>query len=213
MFKFIDFIRSLDKFGEPISLNYKGETSFKTVLGATFSIALNLFIMVYAFGQILVLANYEDPQISTYTIYQPRNQNDTINMAETYGNILIAIENQADFSTAMFDPRYLTITAKILTGNNHILNPGGDTVMDLELDFASLDKHPAIFESYAKNYLSEDGVSNLLVLKDPSKVNLVDNFFESNQAEQLVIQIHKCDKKTSSVKCASDREIDEYMKN
>ena len=61
MFKFIDLIRSLDKFGEPISLNYKGETSFKTILGATFSIALNVFIMVYAFGQILVLANYEDP--------------------------------------------------------------------------------------------------------------------------------------------------------
>ncbi len=78
-------------------------------------------------------------------------------MGAAYGNLIIAIENQADFSAAKFDPRYLTITAKILTGNSHILNPGGDTVMDVELDFASLDKHPAAFKSYLRNYLSEDG--------------------------------------------------------
>ena len=134
-------------------------------------------------------------------------------MGETYGNLLIAIENQVDFSASKFDPRYLTITAKILTGNSHILNPGGDTVMDVELDFASLDKHPGLFDSYLRNYLSEDGESNIIVLKDPSKVNLVDNFIESNTANQLVFQIHKCDKKTSSVKCASDREIDRYIEN
>ena len=39
------FFRSLDKFGEPVALNYKGEAHFKTGIGAIFSIALSSFML------------------------------------------------------------------------------------------------------------------------------------------------------------------------
>ena len=45
---FGNFVRSFDVFGEPVSLNYKGEQSFKTIIGALFTLVLKLFIIFYA---------------------------------------------------------------------------------------------------------------------------------------------------------------------
>ena len=47
MFKFINYLVSLDAFGEPVTLNYRGSSTFKTGLGAFFTIALRAFILSY----------------------------------------------------------------------------------------------------------------------------------------------------------------------
>ena len=47
-FSFYNFLKSLDIFGNPVSLNYRGETSFKTGIGAFFSIAITVLLFVYA---------------------------------------------------------------------------------------------------------------------------------------------------------------------
>ena len=47
MFNFIKFLTSLDAFGEPVTLNYKGESTFKTGVGAFFTIVLRAFILSY----------------------------------------------------------------------------------------------------------------------------------------------------------------------
>ena len=47
MFNFIKYIVSQDVFGEPVTLNYKGEATFKTGVGAFFTIALRAFILSY----------------------------------------------------------------------------------------------------------------------------------------------------------------------
>ena len=39
---------SFDSFGEPISVNYKGETSYKTGVGAFFTLAIKSFLLIYA---------------------------------------------------------------------------------------------------------------------------------------------------------------------
>ena len=46
--RFIKFTKSLDAFGEPVSLNYEGEKSFKTSAGAVFTIVIKVFILAYA---------------------------------------------------------------------------------------------------------------------------------------------------------------------
>ena len=41
-------IKSRDRFATPISLNYDGDTEFKTTIGGSVSVALFLFLIVYS---------------------------------------------------------------------------------------------------------------------------------------------------------------------
>ncbi len=50
-----NYIVSLDSFGEPISVNYEGEATYKTLLGAVATIALKTFVLIYASIQIVGL--------------------------------------------------------------------------------------------------------------------------------------------------------------
>ena len=47
MFSLTKYLTSLDAFGEPVTLNYRGESSFKTGIGAFFTIILRAFILSY----------------------------------------------------------------------------------------------------------------------------------------------------------------------
>ena len=58
------YLRSYDSFGEPVSLNYKGDSSYKTLLGAVLTLCLNTFLLVYAADQLLALVKYQDPTVS-----------------------------------------------------------------------------------------------------------------------------------------------------
>ena len=42
------FVTSFDVFGEPVSLNYNGGTTFKTLIGAMFTIMIKCFILIFA---------------------------------------------------------------------------------------------------------------------------------------------------------------------
>ena len=45
--KFVRFFRSFDKFGEPVKINYKGEDTYRTKLGAFFTILLYVMVIGY----------------------------------------------------------------------------------------------------------------------------------------------------------------------
>ena len=47
MGKICDFFVSQDAFGEPVSLNYKGETSYKTGWGAFVTVLIQSFMLVF----------------------------------------------------------------------------------------------------------------------------------------------------------------------
>ncbi len=51
MGRFSSFVRSFDVFGEPVALNYDGDSSFKTLIGAIITIAIKVFILVFASAQ------------------------------------------------------------------------------------------------------------------------------------------------------------------
>ena len=59
-----NFFVSFDAFGEPISVNYRGETSHKTTVGALFTLVIKSFLTIFAFQQILTLLNYDDAAIT-----------------------------------------------------------------------------------------------------------------------------------------------------
>ena len=55
---FNKFVSSFDIFGEPVSLRYSGDTSFRTMLGAIFTILLKSIMLVYASTTLLDLVEY-----------------------------------------------------------------------------------------------------------------------------------------------------------
>ena len=58
---FKKFFTSFDTFGEPVSLNYRGETSFKTFIGAAFTIVIKSLLLIYSVQQMIALMSYQDP--------------------------------------------------------------------------------------------------------------------------------------------------------
>ena len=64
MVKFIKYLTSLDAFGEPVTLNYRGDSTFKTGIGAFFTIILRTFIFGYGLIMLIGVLQFEDPQIS-----------------------------------------------------------------------------------------------------------------------------------------------------
>ena len=105
----INFLTSFDVFGEPISLNYKGDTSFKTIIGAIFSIMIKVFLMIYAGQQLLKLISYEEPKIQIvsqlefitfnnvqFTKPTPRPVDEEVNLGKNFGHIAFALFNDKE---------------------------------------------------------------------------------------------------------------------
>ena len=61
MSKFIKYLVSLDAFGEPVTLNYKGSSTFKTGIGAFFTISLRAFILSYGLLSLISVLQFKDP--------------------------------------------------------------------------------------------------------------------------------------------------------
>ena len=135
--KLRDFFVSFDSFGEPISVNYKGETSYKTGVGALFSLVIKSFLLIYATQKILTLFNYEEPAITQvsltapklryfpvklflilrsslwfqYTVLSKRTEGDTLNLAENHGHLAFFLQNPSIGIVEAPDPRFITINA------------------------------------------------------------------------------------------------------
>ena len=65
-------LKQFDVFGEAAALNYKGSATFKTQIGALFSILLRCFIFFYASVQLVGLLQYKDQQILTVSYLYTR---------------------------------------------------------------------------------------------------------------------------------------------
>jgi len=64
MSSIIRFLVSFDGFGKAVGVNYKGEGTYKTGLGAFVTIGLRSFIMTYTLLALVDLMQYKDPQIT-----------------------------------------------------------------------------------------------------------------------------------------------------
>ena len=66
---------SQDAYGESVGLNYKGESNYKTGLGALCSILLRTFMLTYLILGLIDLFNYQDPQIIQVSFFQNKVYN------------------------------------------------------------------------------------------------------------------------------------------
>ena len=55
--KLLRIIRSIDSYGHPISLTYKNESTFKSLLGGVFTILTRLCVFAFLLSEILDVIN------------------------------------------------------------------------------------------------------------------------------------------------------------
>ena len=60
------FIRSLDDFGHPIKLSYKGEDTYQSFLGGVFTLAVQVLTAVLIFIGVKKVLNVSDATVSGY---------------------------------------------------------------------------------------------------------------------------------------------------
>ena len=99
-------LRRQDAFGEPVSINYRGETSFTTMLGAIVSFVEKVFILVVAVMSLIDLFTYKDPNITQFSIYNARNDNKECNFKQANGGFLFAFWDKTVKNYVALDPRY-----------------------------------------------------------------------------------------------------------
>ena len=101
------FLVARDVFGNPVTVNYRGESSYKTCLGALFTVAIKSFLLIFFTTVFLELVSYKDPQISQYTIYDPRVSGDEVNIGDSFGNMIFEMYDEQILAVKP-DPRMFT---------------------------------------------------------------------------------------------------------
>ena len=65
-------IKSLDTFREPVGLNYKGDSAFRMLPGAFFTLFIAVFLLFFGMESFLDLVGYKNPQITQVSKVNPR---------------------------------------------------------------------------------------------------------------------------------------------
>ena len=86
-----NFLVSFDSYGEAISMNYRGNTFFKTGLGSLLTLALKSFLLVFLTTECIKLFTYKNPQITQYIIIDPRASTEKVNLGEAQGLVSFAL--------------------------------------------------------------------------------------------------------------------------
>ena len=78
-------ITSYDFFGTPISVNYKGEATYKSFFGAICSLLVVILILAFTIQGASRLFNRDEPDRSSYRLTNSRPSDDPLNMPDSKG--------------------------------------------------------------------------------------------------------------------------------
>ena len=97
MASFLKYFISTDAYGEPVQVKYKGDTSYKTELGAFITLAVRILILTFIAIGVIGLVGYEDPQITQYKVYNKRSEGPEISLGAAQGDIFFGFYNHKRF--------------------------------------------------------------------------------------------------------------------
>ena len=104
-------VKGTDRFALPISLNFKGESSFKTITGGTVSVVILMVLLGYSILLLKEMINRESSIVNSITkidnlIYNPNkyNLNDF--------NFIFGIYSTETDGSHLLDPTYFTLEVK-----------------------------------------------------------------------------------------------------
>ena len=83
MSSFLKHFISIDDYGEPVSVSYKGDSTYKTPVGAVLTLGMRLLMLIFTIYGVLKLTDFQDPQITQYTVFDNRSDGREFNLGES----------------------------------------------------------------------------------------------------------------------------------
>lgn len=118
------FARSFDTFGNSIQINYQGNESFQTLGGGLFSLVLRLGMTAFLVAKVVEVYNYEEPQITSYTIYESREKAQPIELSNSSFELYVGLLEPQSNSFIEIEPKYGSITMKTITSGVTLTSSG-----------------------------------------------------------------------------------------
>ena len=115
-------IKKLDRFSEPVQVNFDGDSVHSTFVGSIVTAMLLVVLSVYGIKQFQTFVNQEDPQIAESVVMSHFTYEDEINLNQFGFKMAFAM---ADYKTmlALDDPDMVKIEVYVDTRKN--LKPMG----------------------------------------------------------------------------------------
>ena len=85
-------VRSMDAFGTPVNVKYKGESSYKTVSGGVLTIAVVFIVMIMLLCGLGRIAGGDDAEYSTFSVSNARARDDAFNVAQSNGQMYVGLK-------------------------------------------------------------------------------------------------------------------------
>ena len=86
-------LKKFDIFGEPIGINYQGESSYTTVCGTIISISLGILVIVVGTIGVLQVMTYEDINVIQYTSFEPASEDIELDFGLNEGAFVFGLFN------------------------------------------------------------------------------------------------------------------------
>ena len=111
---FGSFLKDNDSFGVPVTVNYKGESTYKSIFGGTMTIIVVLVIFSQFMVGLIRMVNREQPEYASYFLPKATGPGDPLNIPELSGQMYIGIRETTEYRNGTidqplipFDDRYI----------------------------------------------------------------------------------------------------------
>lgn len=193
--KIFDFIKGLDMFGQSVSLRIKGEQSSNTWTGAFFTISLYIMVIVLFWFTILDVFFHLNPSSTFETQFKTKTEFVLDKFTFPFSIQLESFPSYAYHNIT----KYFTINAMLIHEENFV-NVYNST---LEMDFCN----KSDFFLFSDDIYYSAALDQSMCIKNQS-LNL-SRSLENNQVGYFTFTVDRC---RNDPKCATDEEIDEFMK-
>ena len=102
----LGFIRSFDLFGASVNVNFRGQSDYKTGVGALMTLLIRSFMLFYAVRCAIQVLDYEDPSINSYEIKDERIDMEPMNLGAHNFDMIFSIIDSKTWTPVKLDPRY-----------------------------------------------------------------------------------------------------------
>ena len=109
-------VTSYDIFGTPVTVNFKGEDTYKTLFGAIVSLSLAALMLYYTWIMFGKMVDRSDPDLTSYKLVNSRTEDDPLIVPEHNGQLYVGLSETVEYSDGTkitsyieMDPRYINV--------------------------------------------------------------------------------------------------------
>ncbi|CDW83128.1 UNKNOWN [Stylonychia lemnae] len=198
-----DDFKAFDWFGQTIQLTYKGEDSYKTMLGASVSFVLVLILLGFSIFKSIYLFSRYNPEVSKVSLIRDMTLGEIFKPQETGFDFAFGLNKDLDPRIGHFTIRQYGVyeTEQKDSSGKNIKKK---TFRDLKFQKCLAEN----FDFPDESEVVSKGISNYLCLTD-TDYQFQGNYYSDN-FEYLEIKLWKC-KDTPQLKCYNQTTINKYL--